>query len=59
MLNNNQLAAVKIVQLVQEELTEILLEAEILRHCQHPNIVAFIGMYLKSEHLWVAFIDAS
>ena len=44
----------KVVLLKEEELREILLEVEILRDCGfHPNIVRFMGTFLRSDDLWI------
>jgi serine/threonine protein kinase len=55
LIATKEISAIKVVQLKQEELREILLEIEILRDCKHPNIVRFMGSYLRHEDLWVGF----
>lgn len=53
MLTTNELTAVKVVMLKEEELREILLEVEILQDCHHDNIVKYMGSFLYHENLWV------
>jgi len=53
MVGTNQMAAVKVVLLKEEELREILLEVEILQDCSHENIVKYLGSYWLRENLWV------
>ncbi|KXS18097.1 kinase-like protein [Gonapodya prolifera JEL478] len=49
----NDITAVKVVELKEEELRETLLEMEILRDCAHPNIVRFMGLFIKALDLWI------
>ena len=48
------MTAVKVVQLKEDELREILLEVEILRDCDQANVVKFMGLFLRNEDLWVS-----
>jgi serine/threonine protein kinase len=50
---NNELAAVKVVFLKEDEVKETLLEMEILQSCNHPNITQYYGCFLKGLDLWV------
>lgn len=52
-VKTQMISAVKVVLLKEEELREILLEVEILRDCKHPNVVEFIGNYIRNDDLWV------
>lgn len=46
--STDQIVAVKIIKLEPgEELDEVLNEVNFLRNCQHPNIVSYIGCYMK------------
>jgi len=45
--------AIKVINLVEEEIVEIYGEINILRMCKHPNIVKYFGIYLKRNKLWV------
>lgn len=51
---NNEVTAVKVVELKEEELRETLLEMEILAGTRHVNVTRFMGMYLKNLDLWVS-----
>jgi len=48
--------AIKVINLVEEEIVEIYSEINILRMCKHPNIVKYFGIYLKRNKLWVRVI---
>jgi serine/threonine protein kinase len=53
---NGQVAAVKIIGLDgnDEGLEDILIEINILKDCQHENVVGYYGSYLnKGKELWV------
>jgi serine/threonine protein kinase len=50
---NNEIAAVKVVFLKEDEIRETLLEMEILQACKHPNITEYFGCFLKGLDLWV------
>ena len=47
------MVAVKVINLVDEEINEIYGEINILRMCKHANIVKYFGVYLKRTKLWV------
>ena len=53
------LAAVKVIKLeAGEELDEVLNEVNFLRDCQHPNVVSYVGCFMKkmpkgAKHIWV------
>lgn len=54
---NGQVAAVKIIGLDgnDEGLEDILIEINILKDCQHENVVGYYGSYLnKGKELWIA-----
>jgi misshapen/NIK-related kinase len=53
MTATKEIAAVKVVQLKEEEMREILLEVEILQDCSHSNITRFMGKFVRNEDLWV------
>ncbi|KAI8827284.1 kinase-like domain-containing protein, partial [Fimicolochytrium jonesii] len=48
-----EISAVKVVFLKEDELRETLLEMEILRGCDHPNITRYMGCFLKGLDLWI------
>lgn len=50
---NNELAAVKVVFLKEDEIKETLLEMEILQACSHKNITKYYGCFLKGLDLWI------
>lgn len=51
-LATNTLAAIKIIKLEPgEELDEVLNEVNFLRDCMHPNIVSYIGCYMKKGNV--------
>lgn len=54
---NNELAAVKVVFLKEDEIKETLLEMEILQSCNHPNITRYLGCFLKSLDFWVKVVN--
>ena len=46
----------KIIKLEEDDesmLNDVSGEINILRDCNHPNIVRYYGSYLKGESLWV------
>jgi serine/threonine protein kinase len=46
--------AIKIISLdVSDSLDDVRREIEILSECHHPNIVNYLGSYLKGNDLWV------
>ncbi|XP_029468357.1 mitogen-activated protein kinase kinase kinase kinase 2 isoform X2 [Rhinatrema bivittatum] len=48
------LSAVKIVKVDPgDDTTSIQQEISMLRACQHPNIVAYFGSYLRNNRLWI------
>lgn len=48
-----KLSAVKVVYLKESELREILLEVEILKECNHANIVQHYATYMQGMDLWI------
>ncbi|RKO96262.1 hypothetical protein CXG81DRAFT_6749, partial [Caulochytrium protostelioides] len=53
LLATQEITAVKVVFLKEEELRETLLEMEILEECIHPNITKYMGSFLKGLDLWI------
>lgn len=51
--DTQEMTAVKVVYLKEDELRETLLEMEILRACNHKNITRFMGLFLKGLDLWI------
>ncbi|KAF6104649.1 mitogen-activated protein kinase kinase kinase kinase 2 [Phyllostomus discolor] len=50
----SELAAVKIVKLDPgDDISSLQQEITILRECHHPNVVAYIGSYLRNDRLWI------
>jgi len=49
----NEMTAVKVVLLKEDELRETLLEMEFLKMCNHRNITKFMGLFLKGFDLWI------
>ncbi|KAI8994353.1 kinase-like domain-containing protein [Gaertneriomyces semiglobifer] len=49
----NEVTAVKVVFLKEDELRETLLEMEILEQCSHPNVTRYMGCFLKGLDLWI------
>jgi len=50
----SELAAVKIVKLDPgDDTSSLQQEITILRECRHPNVVAYIGSYLRNDRLWI------
>jgi len=52
-IRTGEMVAIKVVELIQDELEEIKLEVDILRLCKHPNVVNYFGTYLRFDKLWV------
>lgn len=59
MTATNQLSAVKVVYLKADELKETLLEVDMLKACQHSNIVMFMGCFVNRLDLWVSASDCN
>ncbi|KAI9348493.1 kinase-like domain-containing protein, partial [Obelidium mucronatum] len=53
LINSNEISAIKVVFLKEDELKETLLEMEILKACNHPNITKYMGLFLKGLDLWI------
>ncbi|KAJ3071881.1 hypothetical protein HDU99_002321, partial [Rhizoclosmatium hyalinum] len=53
LLASNEISAIKVVFLKEDELKETLLEMEILKACSHPNITRYMGLFLKGLDLWI------
>ncbi|XP_028917125.1 mitogen-activated protein kinase kinase kinase kinase 2 isoform X3 [Ornithorhynchus anatinus] len=52
--DTSELAAVKIVKLDPgDDISALQQEITILRECRHPNVVAYIGSYLRGDRLWI------
>ncbi|KNE67785.1 STE/STE20 protein kinase [Allomyces macrogynus ATCC 38327] len=51
---NNVMAAIKVVYLKESELKETWQEVEILRECNHANIVRLFTTYMQGLYLWIA-----
>lgn len=54
-IKTSELAAVKVLNLEADDanLDTILKEINILRECDHPNVVKYFGSYYHKEGLWV------
>ena len=54
-LRTSELLAIKIINLADSdgEMAGIMTEIELLRQCDHPNIVRYFGSYRTQEYLWV------
>ena len=52
-IRTGEIVAIKIVELVEDELDDIKLEVDILKMCKQPNVVNYFGTYLRFEKLWV------
>ncbi|TPX37819.1 hypothetical protein SeLEV6574_g07856 [Synchytrium endobioticum] len=50
---SQDITAVKVVFLKEDELRETLLEVEILKMSAHPNITKYMGSFLKGLDLWI------
>ncbi|KAI8814867.1 kinase-like domain-containing protein [Cladochytrium replicatum] len=53
LISTNEIMAVKVVFLKEDELKETLLEMDMLKACSHPNITRFMGCFLKGLDLWI------
>ena len=55
MIKTNEIVAVKVLGLESGEanLEDIRHEINILRDCNHPNIVKYYGSYHHNNNLWV------
>ncbi|KAJ1562567.1 hypothetical protein HK096_007787, partial [Nowakowskiella sp. JEL0078] len=53
LLSTGEIMAVKVVFLKEDELRETLLEMDMLKACDHPNITKFMGSFLKGLDLWI------
>ncbi|KAJ3264353.1 hypothetical protein HDU77_008785 [Chytriomyces hyalinus] len=53
LIGSNEISAVKVVFLKEDELKETLLEMEILKACSHPNVTRYMGLFLKGLDLWI------
>ncbi|ORZ36589.1 kinase-like domain-containing protein, partial [Catenaria anguillulae PL171] len=51
---NNIMSAIKVVFLKESEIKETWQEVEILRECNHPNIVKLYTTYMQGLYLWIA-----
>ncbi|CAD8209143.1 unnamed protein product [Paramecium pentaurelia] len=49
---DGQIVAIKIIPMV-DEIENLVQEIKILKDCQHPNIVSFLGSYYKDSNLWL------
>ncbi|KAB1251459.1 Mitogen-activated protein kinase kinase kinase kinase 2 [Camelus dromedarius] len=38
---------------VRDDISSLQQEITILRECRHPNVVAYIGSYLRNDRLWI------
>ncbi|KAI9359334.1 kinase-like domain-containing protein [Zopfochytrium polystomum] len=53
LIASNEITAVKVVQLKEDELKETLLEMEIIKACNHLNVTSYMGCFLKGLDLWI------
>lgn len=51
-ISSGTIVAVKIVQ-INNEIQSLKKEISILKECRHPNIVGYIGSYIKKGNLWL------
>ncbi|XP_020823824.1 mitogen-activated protein kinase kinase kinase kinase 2 isoform X1 [Phascolarctos cinereus] len=50
----SELAAVKIVKLDPgDDISSLQQELTILKECRHPNVVTYLGSYLRNDRLWI------
>jgi serine/threonine protein kinase len=54
LIETGQLAAIKVVNLKEDELEEILTEVAILKDSNHENIVKYFGCFVLKGDLWVS-----
>ncbi|KAJ3214704.1 Serine/threonine-protein kinase 4 [Dinochytrium kinnereticum] len=53
MRETNEIVAVKIVEMKDQDMKDILLELEILRTCEHVNVTRFLGFFVDKIDLWI------
>ncbi|KAJ3112950.1 hypothetical protein HDU96_003976 [Phlyctochytrium bullatum] len=60
MLATGEIVAVKVVTMKESELRETILEMDILKACNHPNVTAFKAFFVHKLELWICmeFCDA-
>lgn len=51
-ISSGTIVAIKIVQ-INNEIVSLKKEISILKQCRHPNIVGYIGSYIKKGNLWL------
>ncbi|XP_051820635.1 mitogen-activated protein kinase kinase kinase kinase 2 [Antechinus flavipes] len=50
----SELAAVKIVKVDPgDDISSLQQELTILKECRHPNVVTYLGSYLRNDRLWI------
>ncbi|KAI6186457.1 Non-specific serine/threonine protein kinase [Aphelenchoides besseyi] len=53
-LRNGRFAAIKVIKLEKEDNFPVIQhEIQVLRECQHPNIISYFGSYFKRDRLWI------
>ncbi|KAI5073302.1 hypothetical protein GOP47_0011315 [Adiantum capillus-veneris] len=54
-LRTSELVAIKVISLSEGEegYDDICGEIEMLQHCNHPNVVRYLGSYQAEEYLWI------
>lgn len=54
-LKTSELVAIKVISLSEGEegYEDICGEIEMLQHCNHPNVVRYLGSYQAEEYLWI------
>ncbi|KAH7433304.1 hypothetical protein KP509_07G063100 [Ceratopteris richardii] len=54
-LKTSELVAIKVISLseAEEGYDDICGEIEMLQHCNHPNVVRYLGSYQAEEYLWI------
>ncbi|KAJ3099242.1 hypothetical protein HDU96_010766 [Phlyctochytrium bullatum] len=60
LLATNEIVAIKVVRMKEEEMKEIVLEMDILEVCHHHNVTSFRCFFVNSMDLWICmeFCDA-
>lgn len=54
-ISTGELAAVKVVKVEPGDDFELIQqEIAMMQNCQHPNIIQYIGSYLRRDKLWIA-----